>query len=114
RLSRNSSPMSAVESNLKCNARERSGSRKLSEFGVKTRTPSALIRRCCFGCFAHHLRLRREVDHALRIGLGTRGIVHAPLYVQQRCALLGVEMATPYHCFFRADKSWNDQVSDPL
>ena len=28
-------------------------------------------------------------------GLGPRGIVHAPLYVQQRCALLGVEIATP-------------------
>src|SRR5947207_15790057 len=107
--------MSAVESNLKCNARECSGSRKLSESELR-REPRLLplIGRCCFGCFAHQLRLRREVDHALRIGLGTRGIVHAPLYVQQRCALLGAAMATPYHCFLRADKSWNDQVSDPI
>src|SRR5205814_6994958 len=72
------------------------------------------IGRRCFGCLAQQLRLRPEIDHALRIDLGPRGIVHAPLYVQQRCALLGVEIATPYHCFFRADKSWNDQVSDPL
>ena len=67
-----------------------------------------------FGCFAEQLRLRREVDHPLRIGLGPRGIAHVPMYVQQRCKLLGVEMATPFHCLFCADKSWNDQALDPL
>jgi hypothetical protein len=44
---------------------------------------SNTIGRCCFGCFAHQLRPRREIDHALRIGLGPRGIAEAPLYVQQ-------------------------------
>jgi len=68
---------------------------------------------CCFGCFAEQLRLRREVDHPLRIGLGPRGIADVPMDVQQRCKLLGAEMAAPYHRLFCADKSWNDQAFDP-
>jgi len=73
------------------------------------------IARCRrFGCLAEQLRLRREIDHALRIGLGSRGIAQVPMYVQQRCKLLGVEMTTPFHCLFCANKSWNEEPLDPL
>src|SRR3954471_19800220 len=62
----------------------------------------------CFGCFAHQLRLGCELDLVLQVSLGMSGVAHASLDVQQRCALFGVQMATPFESLFRADKSWND------
>jgi len=72
------------------------------------------IERYCFGCFAQQLRLRREVNLALRMGLGTGGVAHVPMYFQQRCALLGVKIATPYHRLFCTDKGWDNQTLDSL
>jgi hypothetical protein len=70
--------------------------------------------RKCFGCLAHQLRLGGEIDHALQVAFGKRGIAQSALSFKERGVLLRVQMRSPFHRLLGADESRNDEIPDAL
>jgi hypothetical protein len=59
-------------------------------------------------------RLRGEIDHALQVTFGKRGIAQSALSFNERGVLLRVQIRSPFDRLLGADESRNDEIPDAL